>query len=102
MPLAGCDPVYTAQEQAAYDQAATGRSVAAVNDFLRKYPDSPLVRQLLTGLPPATLKRLSKSAVQGLSPDVVRSLPPDILALLGLTRPKAPPPIRTQSSGYDG
>lgn len=104
LPLFGCALIVPPEERAGFEHASTTGDVAAVNDFLRQYPDSPLAGQLLSGLPPATLKRLSKKAVRGVSPDILASLPPDVRALLGLTVMAKPTdvPTRKVHSGYDG
>ena len=103
LPLAACDIVnYSPKQQAMYSQVVTTKDPVLASDFLRKYPDSPLVRNLLVSLPPAALRRLSKDAVDGISPSILGTLPADILVILGRSGHKPPPPIRHHSTGYSG
>ncbi len=99
IPLAGCDlidaigsssggstPGITASpdEIAAFEAAKSQGTVASVEQFLRSYPDSMLVRKLLQDQSPATLSRISDAVVQGLSPAVVSSLSPGVKQALGI------------------
>ena len=74
----------TGEEQAAFDRAAQTGSTALINQFLRQYPNSPLVKDLLENLPPATLQFVDKAALASLSPASIRSLPLDIRSSLGI------------------
>ena len=103
VPLAGCDTaMYSPQQQAMYSQVVATKNPALASDFIRKYPDSPLIRNILLSLPPAALKRLSKDAVTKIPPDILKTLPADVVALLGLSGPKPVVPTRTQTGSYDG
>jgi hypothetical protein len=103
LPLAGCVPYgYSDEQHRAYSAAFVSKSPAEASDFIRRYPDSPLVRDLLVGLPASTVKRLAPDAVKAISPSIIRTLPPDVLALLKLAAPKpaAPLPVRVPQGGY--
>ena len=103
VPLAGCDTaMYSPQQQAMYSQVVTTKNPALASDFIRKYPDSPLIRNILLSLPPAALKRLSKDAVTKIPPATLKTLPADVVALLGLAPPKTTVSLRTRPTGYDG
>lgn len=99
IPLAGCD-LFNADgfsvggsnasitaspdEIAAFEAAKSQGTVASVEQFLRSYPDSALVRKLLQDQSPATLSRISDAVVRDLSPAVVNSLSPGVKQALGL------------------
>ncbi len=89
IPLAGCDPqtgggentsgapVLTApaEEIALYERARAAGTVAAAEAFLRSFPNSVLVRNLLRSVPTTTLSRLDARTVRSLDPALVNSLP---------------------------
>ncbi len=103
VPLAGCDTVfYPPGQQAMYTQVVTTKDPALAGNFIRMYPDSPLVRNVLLSLPPSSLKRLSKDAVARIPPETLKTLPADIVTLLGTAPPKPTTIQRKRPGGYDG
>ncbi len=116
-PLAGCDAIarfeqntlanelastsVPADERSAFDMALASRSSADAEAFLRKYPSSPLVRTLLLRLPPATLRRIDRDAVDDVSPSLLNALPFHVRQALGLIVP-SDNDSSSSSSGSDG
>lgn len=103
LPLAGCDlPAQNTPEQALYHRVIKTQSPDLAIEFLKKYPDSPLVRGVLTSLPPDALKRIPPAVIRLIPEATLASLPPDVRALLGLPVAKLPrKPVRA-STGYNG
>ena len=92
IPLAGCTSIAptdgtaanapvgtsvsaTAEEAALFKRANSLRTVAAAEQFLRAYPDSELVRSLLTRLPQSTLRGIDGEVVDEIPRSVINSLP---------------------------
>jgi hypothetical protein len=116
-PLAGCDLISQIQQQplsnelasvsapanerSAFDMAVASRSPADAEAFLRNYPDSELVRTLLTRLPVPTLQRIDDDAVALVSPTVLNLLPFHVRQALGLIAPSSND-RSSSSSGSDG
>ncbi|MEM9032127.1 MAG: hypothetical protein AAGB18_05725 [Pseudomonadota bacterium] len=71
------------EERSAFDRAAQTGSTALINQFLRQYPNSSLVPQLLQNLPPETLQFVDRGALASISPSSLRSLSPDVRAAIG-------------------
>lgn len=103
VPLAGCDTVsYPPGQQTMYTQVVTTKDPALASNFIRMYPDSPLVRNVLLSLPPASLKRLSRDAVARIPPATLSTLPAAVVTLLGAAPPKSTTIRRLRPGGYDG
>ncbi|WP_299950326.1 hypothetical protein [uncultured Ruegeria sp.] len=99
IPLAGCDLINvdgsstggtsagitaSPDEVAAFEAAKSQGTVASVEQFLRSYPDSALVRKLLQDQSTTTLRRINEGVVRNLSPAVVSSLSPRVKQALRL------------------
>ncbi len=99
IPLAGCDLIDLGEsstggtsagitaspdEVAAFEAAKSQGTAASVEQFLRNYPDSALVRRLLQDQSTTTLRRINDDVVGELSPAVVSSLSPRVRQALGL------------------
>lgn len=107
IPLAGCEPLASndearpqateqselvagsEQEAALFERARSQGTVAAAEQFLQEYPNSQLVRSLLTRLPSGTLRRIDRDLVRKLSPSLVRTLPFNVKQALGVTTRQA-------------
>lgn len=97
VPLAGCAPLgptanatvetnvtATAEEAALFERARSLGTVAAAEQFLRAYPDSELVRSLLTRLPQTTLRGIDDGLVDEIPQSVINSLPFSVKQSLGV------------------
>jgi hypothetical protein len=99
-PLAGCDILtrfeqqslaselasvsVPAAERSAFDAALASRSAADAEAFLRRYPDSELVRTLLVRLPTPALQRIDRGAVDLVGSSLLNGLPFRVKQALGL------------------
>lgn len=104
--LAACVPVTPAQ-RADFNQALTSKRPQDINAFLRKYPDSELSASMLNNLSPASLRRVSRSAVTSLAPTTQRKLSPAVCRQMGIADPKSCTGVRGKSkrattAAYDG
>lgn len=103
LPVAGCVTTAPADPQrAAYSAACEAKSPEKASAFIRNYPDSPMVRDLLLCLPTPALKRLAPDAVKAISPEVIKTLSKTTLTVLSLTPPTVVPRARPLEGGYDG
>ncbi|MEP2029784.1 MAG: hypothetical protein ABJI96_13870 [Paracoccaceae bacterium] len=92
-PAAQTSAAVTAEETALFERALSQGTVASAEQFLTTYPDSELVRSLLTRSTRTTLRGIDDKVVDDLSPSVVNSLPYDVKQALG---------IETERSGDAG
>ena len=92
-PAAETSAAVTAEETALFERALSQGTVASAEQFLTTYPDSQLVRSLLTRSNRTTLRGINDKIVDDLSPSVVNSLPFDVKQALG---------IETERSGDSG
>lgn len=100
-PIVGAMQVEAQQNvNAQFEQAAQTGDPALINEFLLQNPNSPLVRQLLTNLPPETLEFIDPSAVDAISPAIINGLPAATRSALGATAPLAP--SNAPTDGYGG
>ena len=106
LPLAGCAEFslppkeiwVSAEEKHFYDRARASGDPSQVSRFMKRFPESELIRLLLNSLPPADLQRISPSAVAAVDPEVLASLPRDVRKQLGIAvTPVYSPP---ESDGY--
>ena len=74
----------TAEEAALFERARSLGTVAAAEQFLRAYPDSDLVRSLLTRLPRNTLRGIDEGVVDGIPQSMISSLPFSVKQALGV------------------
>lgn len=118
VPLVGCGPVPTddlvvapsgpitasPEELALFRQASQTGNPTVINRYLQTYPDSRLVRNLLTELPPDTLRLIDDAAISGVSVSTLRLLPFEIRSALRLGSFESPnsQDDRTLLDGYAG
>lgn len=98
LPIAGCAEYpdslkqltihnVGADEKLLYERAIETSNPVIVSSFLSKYPESRLIRSLLTSLSPEELQRVSPAAVDGVDPDILASLPRAVRLQLGVNIP---------------
>ncbi len=120
VPLVGCGPTpsdnlvvapsgpiaASPEELALFRQASQTGNPTVIANYLRSYPDSRLVRNLLTELPPDTLRLIDNGAVTGVNASILRTLPLDIRSALRLGTLDGPTSAddaaRIPSDGYAG
>jgi hypothetical protein len=92
------------EELALFRQASQTGNPQVIANYLRSYPDSRLVRNLLTELPPDTLRLIDSGAVSGVNASILRTLPLDIRSALRLRTIEGPssPDDALPSDGYAG
>jgi hypothetical protein len=100
-PIETSDAV-TAKEVALFERAKSLRTVAAAEQFLRTYPDSELVRSLLTRLPESTLRGVGDDLVKRIPQSVINSLPFSVQQALGITASAKKSQNSGAADGYGG
>lgn len=119
VPLVGCGPVPSSdlvvepsgpitaspEELALFRQASQTGNPVTIENYLRTYPDSQLVRNLLTELPPDTLRLIDAAALTGVNATILRTLPLETRSALRLRNvdgPNSPDDVPLPSDGYAG